>query len=1203
MGSQAPLGTKDLFATPGAELPGFVREVARALMRNGKSKSQAIQIAIGQIKKWAAGGGGVNADTQAKAARALEQWEAAKAKARATPNKSDHSNPVYAPGQRVVFLANAPEGKKAPAKKGGKKEARDGTKGSLPPGATGWKHGWIPVDSSGKAVGPAQKPKWLLDAEAKHKAAGGRTAEAIEAEKLKNAQDARQRKAEAPAKKAKAEKERKEREAEAAKKKTEREKVAKTREAERKTKAEDRAKEQKAKERERQIQAAYRQALQDRKAGRELSEQQRRVVAYVEANQRKEQGKLRKVDVPGADGSTVAKTAPAKDGKTPTTEAKKGDGKTVKRPAKPVVKTAAQIAREKSREAVERKRKARYKVTSYSGGKARVTSYANEDRTVYTNVLDFAGKFPAGQLAFRYKHGWILINPAIPSRGRMGGGIARKHGVKSGSVTHGHFQPGPGGKGKVFVPTRHGGENNPAKLKAAHLKNVQGAPADKSKYGLTAAQKDTGGNALKPTVPSKEKVAQVSKEANDASAKANATKSLADAQVAAKKHADAFVQAKKAGDDAKAASHKANAQAWAKKAQQIKLAEKASADAKAKYEAEQKAKAKADADAAEKAKLEAEKAAKAKKKQALHESLDNIQSAEKLEKLADEKGEKTVPELKAKAQQYKYAADAWQKAIDHQAENGITVGEPIKAKQKEAEENAAKYAKAAVQKSKDIKEAQKLATDAYDLSDDASESQTAEDYQIAAHAHQKAGKAFAALGMTNEHTMHFDKASQLMKQHHKAKADEEALAKMTGGPSAPKSESKPDLGPGMTKAGEVNEKTAAIGGTINDLPEDAGGSLAKWDDYLHAAYDAKQNPTPANLKKLKAATEALQADGASLTDIKGATSDLFKKAGFSKPAAKKTVAQKKSAATPPAKKTAAAPPKPEADEDTPTPEMLKEWEITLPGPGMFVDGNAIMMLMNKPTTSPAQDAAKKAAVQKALADFEKKHKNTFDPNNVEVDLYQNIHGSGPAVPQLKSDFFKAAEEAGFKHPDPHADATNGWKPPAHTKAALLGYTGEGSYSYVPINGQLRTVDPYGNPVAQTDPIKKRIKLMDEAFADAPPLPENIVTVRKMKNDGMFPKNPPPMKEGDEYTDYGYGSTSKSTSGWSGKVVMEVRIPAGTHVLDVNHNGIVSCSTSEQEILLPRGVRYRVISDTVTGGQRKIVTEVVNTGETHPKVKL
>jgi hypothetical protein len=1181
VGSQAPLGKGDLFKTPGAELPGFVREVARALMRNGKPKSQAIQIAIGQIKKWARGGEGVNADTVAKAQRALEQWEAAKAKARATPNKSDHSNPVYAPGQRVVFLANAPEKGKTAPKKAAKKEARDGTKGSLPPGATGWKHGWIPVDDSGKAVGPAQKPKWLQDAEAKHKAAGGRTAEAIEAEKLKNAQDARKRKAEAPAKKAKAEAERKKREAETAARKAKTAKEQKARETARKEKAAAREKDQKAKAKERQIQAAYRQAMTDRKNGRELSEQQRRVVAYVEANQRKEQGKLRKVDVPGADGSKVAaKTPPAKKGAVPAPDAKVA--------ARAGAKTAVRVAR---RAAVAKKKApVRVKAVSYAGGKRRNVTLANESTGV--NVLDFA-KNPAGQLAFRYKHGWILINPAIPSRGHLGGAIARKHGVKSGSVTHGHFVDAGNGK-KKFVPTRHGGENNPAKLKAAHLKNVQGAPADKSKYGLTAAMKDDGSHALKTSTPSKEKVAQVSKDANDASAKANATKSLADAQVAAKKHADAFVQAKKAGDDQKAAAHKANAQAWAKKAQQIKQAEKASADAKKKYEAEQKAKAADEKAKAEQAKAEAEKAAKAKKVAAMKKSAEMIQDAHVLGQEAEKKPAKNTPAMKAKAQQYKYAADKYGDAIDHMEANGLPVSDELKKAKADADKSAAEWQNKAEEYKQKLSEANKLGTDAFNATMDANDSGTAEDHKKAALAHQKAGKAFQELGMTGDHTQHFDNASKHMKKSIALKTEEENKAKT----SAPKAESKPDA---MTPA--VNEKSGAIGGVINDLPEDAGGSLAAWDDYLHAAYDAKKNPTPANLKKLKAATTALEASGADLSDIKAATSDLFKKAGFSKPAAKKTVAQKKGAAAPPAKKTAAAP-KPEPEKDAePTPAELKKWEISLPGPGMFKDGNAIMMLMNKPTTSPAQDAAKNAAVQKALADFQKKHGKAFDPNAVEVDLYQNIHGGAAAVPQLSSDFFEEAKAAGYHHPNGNEDVTDGWKPPAHTKAALLGYTGEGSYSYVPINGQLRTVDPHGNPVKQTDAITKRIKLMDEAFADAPGLKQDTVSIRKMKNDGMFPGYPPPMSEGDEYVDYGYGSTSKSTSAWSGKVVMEVRIPAGTKVIDVNHNKVVSCSTSEQEILLPRGVRYRVVKDEMIGGQRRITTEIVNTGETHPKVKL
>lgn len=88
MGSQAPLGKKNLFDTPGTHLPGFVREIARALMRDhGMSKSRAIATAINRVKKWASGGEGVSAETRAKAAAAVAQWESAKGKARSTPNK------------------------------------------------------------------------------------------------------------------------------------------------------------------------------------------------------------------------------------------------------------------------------------------------------------------------------------------------------------------------------------------------------------------------------------------------------------------------------------------------------------------------------------------------------------------------------------------------------------------------------------------------------------------------------------------------------------------------------------------------------------------------------------------------------------------------------------------------------------------------------------------------------------------------------------------------------------------------------------------------------------------------------------------------------------------------------------------------------------------------------------------------------------
>lgn len=71
-------------------LPSYVCEVARAVKRSGKSTSQAIAIAVSRIKKWAATG---EADTKAKAAKALAQWEALKAKSgsrKVAASRTDH---------------------------------------------------------------------------------------------------------------------------------------------------------------------------------------------------------------------------------------------------------------------------------------------------------------------------------------------------------------------------------------------------------------------------------------------------------------------------------------------------------------------------------------------------------------------------------------------------------------------------------------------------------------------------------------------------------------------------------------------------------------------------------------------------------------------------------------------------------------------------------------------------------------------------------------------------------------------------------------------------------------------------------------------------------------------------------------------------------------------------------------------------------
>lgn len=95
--SSTPLGPGDLWKTEGLELPHYIRNVARGIMRQGKSKSQAIRLAVAAVKRWARGGSDVSPEVRAAAAKALAAWQAARAKAKATPNKrSDHSSTAVA---------------------------------------------------------------------------------------------------------------------------------------------------------------------------------------------------------------------------------------------------------------------------------------------------------------------------------------------------------------------------------------------------------------------------------------------------------------------------------------------------------------------------------------------------------------------------------------------------------------------------------------------------------------------------------------------------------------------------------------------------------------------------------------------------------------------------------------------------------------------------------------------------------------------------------------------------------------------------------------------------------------------------------------------------------------------------------------------------------------------------------------------------
>lgn len=77
-----PLGTGKNWVTktdPVAGVGPFIRAIAHALIRNGHPEGEAIAIAIGTCKRWAAGGGKVTPKTRAKAGAAIAEWEALKA--------------------------------------------------------------------------------------------------------------------------------------------------------------------------------------------------------------------------------------------------------------------------------------------------------------------------------------------------------------------------------------------------------------------------------------------------------------------------------------------------------------------------------------------------------------------------------------------------------------------------------------------------------------------------------------------------------------------------------------------------------------------------------------------------------------------------------------------------------------------------------------------------------------------------------------------------------------------------------------------------------------------------------------------------------------------------------------------------------------------------------------------------------------------
>lgn len=82
------LSTTSNWIAKAGGLPPYVRAVARGIMRNGHSESEAIQMAIGVMSNWIASPH-TKPETKAKATAALAWWEALKAKAHASRSDED----------------------------------------------------------------------------------------------------------------------------------------------------------------------------------------------------------------------------------------------------------------------------------------------------------------------------------------------------------------------------------------------------------------------------------------------------------------------------------------------------------------------------------------------------------------------------------------------------------------------------------------------------------------------------------------------------------------------------------------------------------------------------------------------------------------------------------------------------------------------------------------------------------------------------------------------------------------------------------------------------------------------------------------------------------------------------------------------------------------------------------------------------------
>jgi hypothetical protein len=153
---------------------------------------------------------------------------------------------------------------------------------------------------------------------------------------------------------------------------------------------------------------------------------------------------------------------------------------------------------------------------------------------------------------------------------------------------------------------------------------------------------------------------------------------------------------------------------------------------------------------------------------------------------------------------------------------------------------------------------------------------------------------------------------------------------------------------------------------------------------------------------------------------------------------------------------------------------------------------------------------------------------------------------------------------------------------ATEKAALKAYTGHQSGE---INAQLRHPRGLGK-----EAIEKKIVALDSLFDKAAPFKEDAVIWRGVG--GKTKEEYKAAEPGDIIRDNGFGSTSTKESfarGWS-NLVLKIHWPKGAKALWAKPG---SAHSSEDEVLLPRGVAMKVLGKRVEGANYTIIVEPIS----------